>query len=120
MKRSSQVALVLMGAAGMGAGAYAMMPRSDCVAPGMPPAINAPSTSIHSAVQPCPPRSSSGSRYFWHSYWSRPLFSRTSNTPAGAVPLAGGNSSPSAPRSSTISSQRGGFGSTGLAMSSGS
>jgi hypothetical protein len=132
MKRSSQVALLLMGVTGVGATGYAMTkPPPNCVAPGGPSATKAPAAPVPGA-EPCPPRrqwSSSGSSY---SSWSRtnssynsrssggiwPIFSRTgtSATPSGSVPLAG-RSATITTRSSTTTTTRSGFGSTASSVS---
>jgi hypothetical protein len=133
MKRSSQVALLLMGTAGLGAGAYAMVPpRKDCIPPGTPPSAVAPAVPGKPALEPCPPRrSGSSGGYYYRSYWgggnsshwSRPIFSRSSTTTLatpGSVPLASRGSVPSSSRSGSTSTSRGGFGSTGHAASSSS
>jgi hypothetical protein len=128
MKRSSQVVLLLMGVTGVGATGYAMTrPPPNCVPPGGPAAM-APATPGLPGAEPCPQRrswSSSGSGY--RSSWTRtnsssgsawPVFSRTatSATPSGSVPLSG-SASTAAPRASTTTTQRGGFGSTASSMS---
>ena len=133
MKRSSQVALLLMGTAGVGAGAYAMTsPRTDCIAPGTPPSAVAPAVRGKPALEPCPPRRSGSGGYYYRSYWgggnsshwSRPIFSRgsatSSATPSGSVPLASRGSVPSSSRGASGGVSRGGFGSTGHASSSSS
>ena len=59
MKRSAQVALLLMGTAGVGAGAYAVTPpRSNCVPAGTPAAQIAPPVPGKPAPEACPPRRS--------------------------------------------------------------
>ena len=122
MKRTSQVALLLMGATGIGVGANALTsPRANCM-PGATPGIQG-----MPAVQPCPPggsSSSSGSRStYYGGHWSRPIFggfTPASATPSGSVPLAGRSSGPSAPGGAISGTSRGGFGSTGHAMASSS
>jgi hypothetical protein len=99
MKRSPQVALLLMGAAAVGGTGYAMMPRSDCTQPGSPAAVSA-------GVKPneaCPPSSrssSSSSGSSGRSWWSS---SHSGSSGSGTSGSGSGHSSTS----------RGGFGSTG-------
>jgi len=102
MKRSTQVALLLMGVTGAGAGAYALTPPRQCVAdqPGAvtnqvaPGAITpgtlapgarsvvTPGLAPQAAANPCPPRrrwdSSGTSRSHWY---IRDTSSSTSNQP---------------------------------------
>jgi len=126
MKRSSQVALLLMGATGMGAGAYALTSPRSCVSSnsGTPPAITSPANNAnHAAPQPCPPGSSYGSRTFWFGRWAHPIFSSGSSATApNSVAFSNGRSSASGGpvAGSNGSSSRGGFGGTGSAMSAGS
>ncbi len=57
MKRSSQVALLLMGVTGVGATGYAMTrPPANCVPQGSPAATIAPATPGARQAEPCPPR----------------------------------------------------------------
>ena len=129
MKRSAQVALLLMGVGGVGAGAYAITPpRNDCVPQGgTPPSAMAPNPAgaAVAAAQPCPPRrsgsGSSSSRYSsWSrgsstsSHWSTPIFNRSG---ASTVPAAGRSGSAGSSSSSGVA--RGGFGATGHAASAG-
>jgi hypothetical protein len=100
MKRSSQVALLLMGAAGIGAASYALMRGNDC-AP-------APGSAVSGAQsgQDCSSRRSSGSGGHggsWSSYRS-----------------GGGTGSSSGSGGGESSAAHGGFGSTGAAHASGS
>jgi hypothetical protein len=104
MKRSTQVALVVMGVAGVGASAYAFTSnKRDCVAPSVarpatPAAANSavdtgatPALKVDPklATNPCPPRrtyANSTYRSHWYSYntgpsyWSTPIFGRRTNT----------------------------------------
>jgi hypothetical protein len=143
MKRSAQVALLLMGVGGVGAGAYALTPpRNVCVPQGGAPASTlAPNpASALGAGEPCPPArawsstgSGSGYRSSWTrssstaSHWSTPILAR--KPAAGTVPATGRATStvPAAGRTGTSSSShsgggvaRSGFGSTGRAMSASS
>jgi hypothetical protein len=110
MKRSTQVALLLMGVTGVGASAYAMAPgKRDCVPPNQQP----PAASAAAAIsgkdgknpEPCPTRRSyhsSGSGYYRSSYyssspshWSTPIFARKSGatqTQAGRPPAGSATS----------------------------
>ncbi|MGH6738382.1 MAG: hypothetical protein ACREDY_05010 [Bradyrhizobium sp.] len=119
MKRSAQVALLLMGVGGVGAGAYAVSPaRNDCV-----PQRNAPAsavapnpTSALAANTPCPPRrtgtgsSTRGGYYRSWSNWSTPIYNRGSSTST-----AGRSGSTGTSRSGGVA--RGGFGGTGHSAS---
>ena len=128
MKRSSQVALLLMGTAGIGAGAYAMSsPRTDCVTPSTPASSTvAPAIGSKATTEPCQPRrsTSTGYHYWYGSHWSRPIFwrrsSTASTTPPGSVALTSRGGTPSSSSSSSSSVSRVGFGTTGHAMSSSS
>ena len=143
MKRSSQVALLLMGAAGVGASAYALAPgKRDCLAPGAPPP--AASTTAASPVagkdpklEPCPPRRSytSNTGYYrshWYSssagYWWGPIFNRnpasttTSTTSTNSPTSLGFTSKPgstttTARPSTTTTTTRTGFGTIGRSVS---
>ena len=113
MKRSGQVALVLMGVtATTAAGAYLMPPRADCrpqttVAPAVAPLPGAQPAQ----TEPCRRRSWGNWRWGSGSYSSERR--RTSVTPSTAF-----RSNSSAPRTSTsTSSSRSGFGSTGRSIS---
>ena len=130
MKRSSQVALLLMGVAGVGASAYAMMPnRQECkppqsaVAPG---SAVAPLPGAQGAAQApkdeCQQRRRSwwpGSGGYSSSSSARGSRSYFSGSGSSSVSRSGISSSSSTSRSSTPSStfSRGGFGSTGSSFS---
>ena len=136
MKRSTQVALLLMGAAGVGASAYAFTAgRRDCVPAGTPPTTAAAATDKESRIDPCPPRNSYSSRsgYYrsnWSSssptHWWTPIFSRrsqstatTSNQPSstslGFTSRPGGSTTTARP--SNAPTNRTGFGSIGRTFS---
>ena len=68
MKRSTQVALLLMGVAGIGASAYAFTSaKRDCVAPGAPAASP---VGKDGKLEPCPPRQTySSSSGYYRSTW---------------------------------------------------
>jgi hypothetical protein len=82
MKRSSQVALLLMGVTSAGAATYAVMPTRNCVAPDKPAALapgavnpqtlapgGAPAVAPNAQqAVPCPP--SRRSSWYYRSYWS--------------------------------------------------
>ncbi|MBI3704179.1 MAG: hypothetical protein HY244_10150 [Rhizobiales bacterium] len=86
MKRSSQVALLLMGVTGAGTATYAVMPTRDCVAPNKPaalapgainpqtlapggtPAVAPGVTPNAQQAVPCQP--SRRSSWYYRSYWS--------------------------------------------------
>jgi hypothetical protein len=136
MKRSAQVALVLMGVTGTtAAGAYMMPPRPQCEqapasAPGAaPPALT--SDPKMGAAQPCRRRnwgpwrwsSNSHSQYSYspnNTNWSSPRSwfpsTRSSPTSTSIAPTTSGprSSGPSAP-----STPRSGFGTTGHSISHG-
>jgi hypothetical protein len=123
MKRSAQVALLLMGVSGVGAGAYALTPpRNNCVPQGAPPSAVAANPAGAAAAEPCPPRrqgsgiGSSGRSYF--SSWSSSSSTSTTATSAGRAT----STVPAAGRSGTSSGgvTHGGFGSTGHAASASS
>jgi len=125
MKRSAQVALLLMGVTGAGASAYALMPPRGCVAPEKPaamapgainPQILAPGVAAAAApAVPCEP----GRRSTWtrSSYWSGRSYGysspRTPQTGRSILfsPSRSHTSVPSVGRSG--SGSRSGFGSTG-------
>jgi hypothetical protein len=123
MKRSAQVALLLMGVSGVGAGAYALTPpRNNCVPQGAPPSAVAANPAGAAAVEPCPPRrqgsgiGSSGRSYFGS--WSSSSSTSTTTTSAGRAT----STVPSVGHSGTSSGgvTHGGFGSTGHAASASS
>lgn len=134
MKRSAQVALVLMGVTGTtAAGAYMMPARPECRA-AAPSAVANPPAALPgtqaAAEEPCRRRRwggwNWGSRsYSYNSYGSygsnrsRPI---STGRPPGSVSTAlsptGSRSTTSAPSAGTSSSPRGGFGTTGHSMSS--
>jgi hypothetical protein len=142
MKRSGQVALVLMGVTGAtAAGAYMLPSRPQCQAPQPAPVrditdlgkpavqqgVAAPGAQPAVQQQPCNRSSSSGSRG-WHWYSHSNSYNRTtsSSRPSNSTSVGffSGNSgsgtsssSSSSFSSSTSSTARGGFGSTGHAMS---
>ena len=94
MKRTSQVALLLMG---VGAGGYAMMPRNECAAQ--------PSTGMSAARapgDPCPSGQSS-----------------SSSSSGGSSSRSSFSGSGSSDSSSHSGASHGGFGSTGASYSSG-
>jgi len=107
MKRSTQVSLVLMTAAGIGGGAYALSPDS-CRQP--PPSAVAsapqrPPSALASDPQPsCRSHGSSSHGSSWHFY-------------SGSGSSSSSTSSPSTTSTSTATS-RGGFGSIGRAFAS--
>ena len=99
MKRSSQVALLLMGVTGVGATGYAMTkPPPNCTPQGSPAATAALAAPGSRVAEPCPPQrvaassSSYGGRSSWtrtnsssnSSVWPRPVFSRTSTSTASS------------------------------------
>jgi hypothetical protein len=125
MKRTSQIALVLMGATAVGTTSYAMMPRDECrpiagaqQQAGTPTRIN-PATGLPEA-QPCRETrrtwsSSSGAASSSSMTWGRRAQSRTVTSARPAGTSSSGISSPT-----STAAARGGFGSTGHAVSSGS
>jgi hypothetical protein len=134
MKRSAQVALVLMGVTGTtAAGAYMLPSRPECQATPAPAAAPAaPPAAIPGAPpatqQPCRRRNwgrwtwSSNSSRSYHSYDSTsprswfPSTRTSSPTSTSIAPTSGGprSSGPSVP-----STPRGGFGTTGHSISHG-
>jgi hypothetical protein len=140
MKRSGQVALVLMGVTGAtAAGAYMLPSRPECPAPQPAPVrdimdLGKPAVqqgvAAPGAQQPCNRSSgSSSSRGGWHWYSHSNSYDRTAsqNRPPNStsVGFTSSNSSPhsssgtSSSSSSSSSTARGGFGSTGHATSGG-
>lgn len=123
MKRSAQVALVLMGATAVGASSYALAPRTDCVPPGSaasrPPAV-APGTG--QPGEPCREtrRSSSSGYSRWGSSGSSTWRRSSTQTSTSTALRPSGAAVPSTGRSGTTTVARGGFGSTGHGFSSGS
>lgn len=121
MKRSSQVALLLMGVGGVGATAYAVTPARDCTAPAQQSTVASGLAATDIAAQPqkqaqdpCPSRRSWSSYSSSHggSHWSRPIFTgRHGTTTTSAAPVA------RASGSSTFGTLRGGFGSIAHAFS---
>ena len=134
MKRSSQVALLLMGVTGVGATGYAMTrPPPNCIPHGSPAAV-APAMPGAAAAEACPPRRSwTTSSGYSRSSWTRtnsssksssawPVFSRTgtSAAPSTSVPLSARTSTSSTPSRSTTTTTtttRSGFGSTASSVS---
>ncbi|MEJ0077095.1 MAG: hypothetical protein WDO17_16950 [Alphaproteobacteria bacterium] len=140
MKRSAQVALVLMGVTGTTAtAAYVMPSRPACQpAPAASTTVNPPNAMTPGAApnEPCRRRSWSGWR--WNSYssshyssWSssddtryrnpNSYYSRrpSSSVSTGLVASRSGSSGSTSTSSGSSSSSRGGFGSTGHATSGG-
>lgn len=136
MKRSTQVALVLMGAAGIGASAYAFTSKkNDCV-PAAKPAAATPVgvTDKDTKDEPCSPRRSNTGYYrsYWRSsspsYWWLPIFNRnpqptttTTTTPSNSPTSLGLTSRPSttsttARPSTSTAPARTGFGTTGTSI----
>lgn len=128
MKRSSQVALLLMGVTSAGASAYALMPPRGCVAPEKPaamtpgainPQILAPGIAADGkqAAAPCEP----GRRSTWtrSSYWSSRSYygygygSSTTQPTARRSLFSPSRSHTSVPSVGHGIGSRGGFGSTG-------
>ena len=133
MKRSAQVALLVMGVGGVGAGAYALTPpRNNCVAPGgTPPSAMAPNRPGVPAADPCPPRRQGSGIGAGRSYgfWSGSGTSGNSSSRSWSAPIFGGGNAtstvPAAGRSGGVGTStgggvaRGGFGATGHAASAG-
>jgi hypothetical protein len=125
MKRSGQIALVLMGATAVGASSYALTPsRTECAQPNSPAARPpvAGSPAAPQGNQPCRETrrwwssSGHGGGSSGSSAWRRSTQVNTStalHSPGGAITSAGHSST------STLAA-RGGFGSTGHGYSSGS
>ena len=134
MKRSAQVALVLMGVTGTTAtAAYMMPPPRDCGPQQSAPAA-APATNLPPGVTPKQPTQGScgrsGSHYYrsWSNWgWNSDRDRRYSSggTPSSAVSTAltnsggrvGAVSSTTSTSGSSSSASRGGFGSTGRGVS---
>jgi hypothetical protein len=120
MKRSSQVALLLMGVTSAGASTYAIMPTRECAAPDKPAAL-APrainTQTLAPGVKPAVPcerarYSSWGHRSYWpsRSYG----YSSSPTQPSGWRSLfSPSRSHTSVPSVGHRSGLRGGFGSTG-------
>jgi len=107
-KRSSYVALFLMGTVAVGAGAYAMMPSERCE-PAKPPAAGQPVPPNAAAAQNQSCRTSSrSSGYSYGGRSSGSSFFDTSNASPSHSSSSGGLAIPS--KSTTV---RGGFGSFG-------
>jgi hypothetical protein len=135
MKRSAQVALVLMGVTGTTATAAYMMPARPACQPALaasttvnPPNALAPAA----AAEPCRRRSWSGWRWnsYSHSYSSysssdgrysnpRSYWSRRPSSSVSTALTSTGRSGTSTSTSSGSSASRGGFGATGHAVSGG-
>ena len=123
MKRSAQVALLLMGVGSVGAATYAISPpRNNCVPQDSArPSAVAPNPAATSAAEPCPPRRQgiASGRSHYTSY------SRTGSSSSGWSIFGRGSATSTVPRSSRTSSgsrgttSRGGFGGTGHSISSG-
>jgi hypothetical protein len=138
MKRSAQVALVLMGVTATTAtAAYIMPPRGDCrPQQGTPSTTATPAQALPPGVtpkqpEPCQRRSTSSSHYrswgdwSWNSNRQQRAASPNSVSTAltssgGRVAAFSGSSSSSSSSSFSSSVARGGFGSTGHGMSGGS
>ena len=136
MKRSAQVALVLMGVTGTTAtAAYMMPPHGDCRPQQLAHATAAattPATNPPPGVTPKQPSTNCGSRYSGRSYhswgnwgWGSDRRYSASGTPSSSISTAltnsggrvGAVSSTSTSSSSSSSASRGGFGSTGRGVS---
>ncbi|HSV25365.1 MAG TPA: hypothetical protein VLJ17_20355 [Xanthobacteraceae bacterium] len=110
MKRSNQVSLVLMAAAGIGAAAYAWGPNDNCRQPAANTVPNDPQQGAARQVSAQDCRSSrSGSSGRSYSFFSSNSGS-TGPDSAGATHLAS--------NASSASVSRGGFGSIGRALAS--
>src|SRR5450755_4767673 len=97
MKRSAQVSLVLMTAAGVGGAAYLLTPSDSC-------RQTAPNAVANDPQRNCSSRSSSGSSSHFY---------------GGSGSSGSGTSTSTSPAAASTSSSRGGFGSIGSAFSSG-
>ena len=132
MKRSAQVALVLMGVTGTTAtAAYMMPPPRDCgPQQSAPAATTTPATNLPPGVTPKQPIQGSCGRYGSHSYhswsnwgWNSDRRYSSGGTPSSvstALTNSGGRVSAvssSGTSSSGSSASRGGFGSTGHSFS---
>ena len=113
MKRSSQVALLLMGTVAVGGGAYAIMPHENNCQPG----VVQPDGQLSQASQNCNRSSSGSSSSGWRggggsSGWSSSSTSSSSPSYFASDGRSGTGSSSSGDHSSSSSSvSRGGFGS---------
>lgn len=139
MKRSTQVALVLMGAAGIGASAYAFTSKkNDCV-PAAKPATATPAGATDKNTkldEPCSPRRSNTGYYrsYWRSsspsFWWLPIFNRspqptttTTTSPSSSPTSLGltrpGTTTTARPSTTTTTAPaRPGFGTTGTSIHS--
>jgi len=109
-KRSSHVALLVMGTLAVGGGAYALMPRQTCQSPPVPPGVAAPpAPGMATPAQPQPgigctmrtsSSGSSGGSGYSRTHWS--FFGGGSSSTG---------SSAHGPESSSSGVVRGGFGS---------
>jgi hypothetical protein len=122
MKRSSQVALLLMGVTSAGASSYALMPPRECASPEKPAAVApgaiSPQTLAPSVAPsakplvPCEPGHRSSWRY--RSYWSSRSNSSSPAPQSGRHSLfSPSRSHTSVPSVGHSSGLRGGFGGTG-------
>ena len=115
MKRSSHVALMLMGATAVGGTSYALsQPRANCTAPASTaaPGVTPGASGSYGQTPNAQPCRQSSSR--WH-YGSSSSYSRGSGwSRSSATPTAVAAAS-SAAHSGTAVAARGGFGSTGHA-----
>jgi hypothetical protein len=110
MKRSSQVALLLMGVTSAGASAYALLPSRDCAAP--PAAVAPGSINPQALASDSSRRSSWGSRSYWSS--RSYAYGSSSAQPSGRRSLFSPSTShTSVPSVGHSGGSRGGFGSTG-------
>jgi len=111
MKRSAQVSLVLMAAAGIGAAAYAMTSNDNCrqPPPNTVPRETQPNAALRMAPQDC--RSSRGGP----SGRGSSFFSSSSGSSGSGTSAA--NATPASTSAST-STGRGGFGAIGRAFAS--
>ena len=128
MKRSSQVALLLMGVTSAGASSYALLPPRDCTAPEKaaaiaPGAINPQTLAPGGALdgkQATPCDTSRRSSWGHRSYWSNRSYAygspqtQTSGRRSLFSPSTSHTSVPSVGRSGGF---RGGFGGTGHSVS---
>jgi len=122
MKRSSQVALLLMGMTTAGASAYALMPSRDCVAPQAPaPGAISPQTlapGVAAAAKPAAPCGSGGrsSRTYWYSRSYSRGSSSTQQPSRRYGAFSPSQSHTSVPSVGHGPSTHGGFGSVGHSM----
>ena len=130
MKRSAQVALVLMGVTGTTATAAYLMPSRECRTLPSATAAGPPAALPQNAATPAEPcrRGSSGGHYYrsWGSWgWGSNRSTMTTRPSSSVSTALSGNSggrvgAVSTGTSSRSSTARGGFGSTGHGMSGGS